>query len=530
MTLDELERLVGNAEGLLADGYYDLRPSGARSPSLSVALRAAPRRSDVIAEIKFASPTMPRERDPAEFDSLLARIAGANPLALSILTEPRIFRGHLDLLRRAVSTGFPVLMKDIVVDSRQIAAAASCGAGAVLLIQTLVRRGRLHASRQALIEDAHSRGLDVVLEVHTLAEWDSAIESDSDILGINNRDLATMDLDRGTTTRILSERGKDRPVIAMSGIETRAQVDAMLLAGADAVLVGTSIMRHAEERSLRAVRRAIRTGDPDARVARARGRLRGGEVGSVVSGGTGIVLPPLRRAPDAVVLRPTPHRTCRGSPDLPEKGGPLPRRRPQVQQRDGPGSPGEADGEGPGHRRDRRRAAWRRDRNGGCGPRPSGRGVHGLRRREATVLKRLPDAPPRRGGPRGAGGNPDPKGCDQRGASRLGHERRDDVLPARECRRPTPLSDDRAGFPKCDWRRDPATVESADRSPAGRPRRLRRRREQCDGHLRPVPQRGNGAARCRGGRLRTGIRETHRLPHGWPDWNSARGAVVPPPR
>jgi indole-3-glycerol phosphate synthase len=55
-----------------------------------------------------------------------------------------------------------------------------------------------------------------------------------------------MDLDRGTTTRILSERGKDRPVIAMSGIETRAQVDAMLLAGADAVLVGTSIMRHAD--------------------------------------------------------------------------------------------------------------------------------------------------------------------------------------------------------------------------------------------------------------------------------------------
>ena len=246
MALDELERLVGNAEALLGEGYYNVQHSGARSPSLFVALRSAPRRSDVIAEIKFASPTMQLERDPAEFDSLLARIAGANPLGLSILTEPRIFRGHLDLLRRAASTGFPVLMKDIVVDSRQIAAAASSGAGAVLLIETLARRGRLHASRQALIEDAHSRGLDVVLEVHTLAEWDSAIETDSDILGINNRDLATMDIDRGTTTRILSERVKDRPVIAMSGIETRAQVDAMLLAGADAVLVGTSIMRHAD--------------------------------------------------------------------------------------------------------------------------------------------------------------------------------------------------------------------------------------------------------------------------------------------
>ena len=244
--MDELERLVRNAESLLDEGYYDVRPSGARSPSLSGILRAAPRRSDVIAEIKFASPTIPLVRDPTEFDFLLARIVAANPLALSILTEPRIFRGHLDLLRRAASTGFPVLMKDIVVDSRQIAAAASSGAGAVLLIETLSRRGRLRMGRQALIEDAHARGLDVVLEVHTLAEWDSAIESDSDILGINNRDLATMDIDRGTTTRILSERVKDRPVIAMSGIETRADVDAMLRAGADAVLVGTSIMRHAD--------------------------------------------------------------------------------------------------------------------------------------------------------------------------------------------------------------------------------------------------------------------------------------------
>ena len=244
--MDELERLVRNAESLLDEGYYDVRPSGARSPSLSGILRAAPRRSDVIAEIKFASPTIPLVRDPAEFDFLLARIAAANPLAVSILTEPRIFRGHLDLLRRAACTGLPVLMKDIIVDARQIAAAASSGAGAVLLIETLSRRGRLHAGRQALIEDAHARGLDVVLEVHTLAEWDSAIESDSDILGINNRDLATMDIDRGTTTRILSERVKDRPVIAMSGIETRADVDAMLRAGADAVLVGTSIMRHAD--------------------------------------------------------------------------------------------------------------------------------------------------------------------------------------------------------------------------------------------------------------------------------------------
>jgi indole-3-glycerol phosphate synthase len=244
MTMDELEHLVVNAETLLREGHYDVRRHEARSPSLLGALGAASRSSDLIAEIKFASPIGRSGKDPAEFDSILSRIAGTNPLGLSILTEPRIFRGHIDFLRRAAHTGIPVLMKDVVIDSRQIAAAASCGAAAVLLIEALVRRGLLHPTRQSLIDEAHSRELDVVLEVHTLPEWDAAIESDADILGINNRDLATMEIDVATTPRILADRVKDRPVIAMSGIETRAQVDTMLRAGADAVLVGTSIMRH----------------------------------------------------------------------------------------------------------------------------------------------------------------------------------------------------------------------------------------------------------------------------------------------
>ncbi len=137
-------------------------------------------------------------------------------------------------------------MKDIVVDSRQIDAAALCGASALLLIEILARRGRFHQRMPTLIDEAHDRKVGVVLEVHTLEEWDAAVETPADILGINNRNLATMTIDLGTTPRILAERVKDRPVIAMSGIETRGQVDTMLRAGADAVLVGTSIMRHDE--------------------------------------------------------------------------------------------------------------------------------------------------------------------------------------------------------------------------------------------------------------------------------------------
>jgi len=243
--MDALERLVTNAETLLKEGYYDVRGETDRSPSFLDALSAPTRTSDVVSELKFASPTM-RSQKAAHFDAILERIVAANPLGLSVVSEPRTFGGNIDFVSRAARTGLPVLMKDIVVDSRQIDAAALCGASALLLIETLALRGHFHRRMPMLIDEAHDRKVGVLLEVHTLEEWDAAVETSADILGINNRNLATMAIDLGTTPRILAERVKDRPVIAMSGIETRGQVETMLRAGADAVLVGTSIIRHDE--------------------------------------------------------------------------------------------------------------------------------------------------------------------------------------------------------------------------------------------------------------------------------------------
>lgn len=242
--MDGFERLAANSEALIKQGYYDVDGQEARSPSFLEVLGCSNRASYVIAEIKFSSPTMRSNREPGDFEAILARIVGAKPLGLSVLAEPRIFGGHLDFVSRSARSGLPVLMKDIILDSRQIEAAASCGASAVLLIQSLSSRGHLHRPIQTLIDDAHRRDLEVVLEVHTSQEWDEAVQTDADILGINNRDLASMKIDTERTARILLERTKDRPVIAMSGVETRAQVDAMLRVGADAVLVGTSIMLH----------------------------------------------------------------------------------------------------------------------------------------------------------------------------------------------------------------------------------------------------------------------------------------------
>lgn len=243
--MDELRRLVRNAQDLVRSNYYAVREAGRRSPSLLGALGTSASRPDVIAEIKYASPTMTSGRARADFAELLDRLVRARPLGLSVLAEPRIFGGHLDLVRVASGTGLPILFKDIVVDEAQLEAARACGASAALVIQSLFSRGLLDGDPRPLVRAAHDRELDVVLEVHTLAEWDAAVATDADILGINNRDLATMDVDLGTTAAILSARQKDRPVIAMSGIETRAQVERMLRAGADAVLVGTSIMAHA---------------------------------------------------------------------------------------------------------------------------------------------------------------------------------------------------------------------------------------------------------------------------------------------
>ncbi len=245
--MDELERLVENARSLVRQGYYDTVSEGTRSPSLLGALVTAEPPSDIIAEIKFSSPSRPTPVS-GRFPDLLRTFTEAEPLGLSILAEPNIFGGRLEYVRQAAAQGLPVLFKDVVVDPRQVDAAASTGASAVLLIQTLSTCGLSVPAPQTLIDRAHERDLDVVLEVHSLDDLDAARVTDADVLGINNRDLSTREVDLATTPALLDARPKDRPVIAMSGIESRAQADAMRRAGADAVLVGSSVMTDPDPR------------------------------------------------------------------------------------------------------------------------------------------------------------------------------------------------------------------------------------------------------------------------------------------
>lgn len=233
-----LRELVETARETIQSGYYrhgtDLKPA----PSLLKAVRARhrPGAPALIAEIKPATPL--RGKIVSEgHEALMARFLAEGAAALSVLTEPRHFHGNLALLRKAVATKAPVLMKDIILAEEQIDCAASFGASAVLLIASALPRSRV----PALIEYAHLAEREVLLEVASPEEYRMAQETEADLVGTNNRDLRTFAVDIGRTLAIAQACPKEKPLVSLSGFETRADV-LRVSPMADAVLVGTSLL------------------------------------------------------------------------------------------------------------------------------------------------------------------------------------------------------------------------------------------------------------------------------------------------
>jgi indole-3-glycerol phosphate synthase len=137
----------------------------------------------------------------------------------------------------------PILMKDIILVPEQIDTAAKIGANAVLLIQGLFDKSCCEMSVNKTVAFAHSKGLEVLLETHTEDEFTSAVETDADIIGINNRNLTSLKIDLNTTKKILQENGKrDKIIISESGIKSIADLQFLRSCGADAFLIGSSIM------------------------------------------------------------------------------------------------------------------------------------------------------------------------------------------------------------------------------------------------------------------------------------------------
>lgn len=195
----------------------------------------------IIAEIKRASPSegaiREGELDPA---AIARQYDGAGAAALSVLTDERFFGGRLEHLTAARdASSVPVLRKDFVIDEYQLFEARAAGADAVLLIVAALPPALL----RDLLELARELGMRALVESHDEAELESALESGARILGVNNRDLRTFEVDLGVTGRLAEMIPPDRLLVAESGVHTREDIERLAAAGADAALVGTALMR-----------------------------------------------------------------------------------------------------------------------------------------------------------------------------------------------------------------------------------------------------------------------------------------------
>jgi indole-3-glycerol phosphate synthase len=196
----------------------------------------------LIAEVKKASPSAGVIR--ADFDPVkIARqyeAAGAN--CLSVLTDEKFFQGSLEYLRDIrASVKLPLLRKDFIIDSSQILEAIQWGADAILLIVAILTDEQLR-SFQALAGEA---GLAVLVEVHDEEELQRALAVGASLVGVNNRNLKNFKVDLATTEKISALLPAERRplLVAESGIHTRPDVQRVRRAGAQAILVGESLMR-----------------------------------------------------------------------------------------------------------------------------------------------------------------------------------------------------------------------------------------------------------------------------------------------
>jgi indole-3-glycerol phosphate synthase len=197
----------------------------------------------LIAEVKKASPS--KGLICADFDPVRIALdyARSGASAISVLTETEFFLGSLDYLRDIGDAlgekRVPLLRKDFLFDRYQIYEARAFGADGLLLIVAILSGEQL----QDLLGTAHELGMKCLVEVHNEAEVEIAVKSGAGIIGINNRDLATFDVDIAVTERLRPLIPPDRIVVSESGIAVRGDIERLKKAGIDAVLVGETLMR-----------------------------------------------------------------------------------------------------------------------------------------------------------------------------------------------------------------------------------------------------------------------------------------------
>ena len=222
-------------------------------------LREALSRDDVavIAEVKRASPSKGSINPALDLERQVVAYEAGGAAAISILTEPKSFGGsNDDLLRARAAVGVAILKKDFHVEVVQILEARALGASAALVIARAVAPSRV----RELLAAASDVGLEILLEVRDERELELALSLNARVIGINNRNLETLEIEPDTAFRLLPLIPRDVMAVAESGVRSRSDVERLADAGADAVLVGSELSRSRDpESSVRALTGITRT-------------------------------------------------------------------------------------------------------------------------------------------------------------------------------------------------------------------------------------------------------------------------------
>ncbi|MEB3353041.1 MAG: indole-3-glycerol phosphate synthase TrpC [Cyanobacteriota bacterium] len=213
------------------------------------ALKASCRKPAVIAEVKKASPSKGVIRDDFDAEAIARGYEAGGASCLSVLTDRQFFQGGFEVLvqvRQVVE--LPLLCKDFILSPYQLYQARAAGADAALLIAAILT----DQDMAYLLKVARSLGLTALVEVHDAVELERVLALDGvELIGINNRNLATFEIDLATTERLMAGSGeqirsKGCLLVSESGLFSRDDLDRVQGAGADAVLVGESLMRQAD--------------------------------------------------------------------------------------------------------------------------------------------------------------------------------------------------------------------------------------------------------------------------------------------
>jgi indole-3-glycerol phosphate synthase len=242
-----LKRLADNSFKAINQGAYATKHSSITHDVISLrkAIASCPR-APLITEIKFSSPSQGKIRSKTQPAEIAKTMAGSGAIGISVLTQPYFFNGSIEYfvaIRKAVMS-IPLLMKDITVSTVQIDAGKQVGADCILLIKSVFDRNLAEDSMEKLAEYTKKKGLQVLVEVHTEQEFVEVLKAKYDLVGINNRNLDNLQVDITNTEKLLKRQSKGSSVIiSESGISKPADIQYLRRAGADAFLVGTSIMQ-----------------------------------------------------------------------------------------------------------------------------------------------------------------------------------------------------------------------------------------------------------------------------------------------